>query len=313
MKIFKIILPLVVSLITFGGMANATDFGTFSSAGCQAVINLTAYRQWLGVPSQHVTENWAQDTWASLSSDAGWSIGCFAPVRGNIAITFSLPMLTADNSSTLAQGAAGANDAAITQIGNQLVAAGFSSTIIRIGWEFNGNWQPWDASKDPPSFVAYFQRMVNLLRAVPGQRFLIEWCPNIGTGSINPETVYPGDAYVDIIGIDIYDNHWNSTDELPAVRWSNLVNEPNGLQWQLTFAAAHNKRVSIPEWACCGNNSGDDPYFIQQMYTWLIQNNYLYADYYDQNYNGTWQISNNQWPSASTLYRQLFGLRPTTP
>jgi hypothetical protein len=307
MRIAKYVVSTIAALLICVSSAFAVEFGAYSSAGCTSVTNLGIYKAWIGVPSQHVTENWSQSTgWSGLLSDSAWSIGCFATVRNSINITFGLPMLPNDG-STLALGASGSYDANFTAIATTLVANGFGHTIIRLGWEFNGNWQPWNANANPTAFVAYWQRIVGLMRAVPGADFQFEWCPNIGYGTLAPDSVYPGDAFVDIIGMDIYDAHYNAADELPAARWNLFVTESYGLQWQVTFAATHNKRISIPEWGCCGNNAGDDPYFIDQMAAWLVNNNYLYADYYDQNYNGTWQISNNQWPYAAQRYIYHFG------
>ncbi|MEI9984395.1 MAG: glycosyl hydrolase [Aliidongia sp.] len=228
-------------------------------------------------------------------------------MRSTVSFTYSIPMLPADGVSTLAKGAAGAYDSNFVTIAKDLVAHDLGTSIIRIGWEFNGNWQPWSSYKDNANFVKYYQRIVMLMREVPGARFQFEWCPNVGTGSLAPNQSYPGDAFVDIIGMDIYDGHWSTIDATPQGRWNYFVTEPYGLQWQVEIAKNHNKRLSWPEWACCGDNAGDDPYFINQAAAWLKTYSYLYADYWDSNTDYIGQLTNNQYPQAAKAYIADFG------
>ena len=289
--------------------AQATEMGIYAGPGCYGLSHLTSYATWLGEPATHVTENLDQSSWANLASDATWSIGCYAQVRDSVSFTFSIPMLPADGSSTLAKGAAGAYDANFIAIGKDLVAHGLDTSVIRLGWEFNGNWQPWSSYKDNASFVKYFQHIVTIMRLIPGARFQFEWCPNVGTGTLAPDQSYPGDQYVDIFGMDIYDGHWSTVDATPQGRWNYFLTEPYGLQWQVNEARYHHKRVSWPEWACCGDKAGDDPYFIQQAAQWLKSNAYLYADYWDSNSDYVGQLTNDQYPLASAAYIAAFGIK----
>jgi hypothetical protein len=287
--------------------ADAVEIGLYAGPGCDGLSHLTGYAGWLGVPAHHVTENFDQSSWANLASDAEWSIGCYAKVRSTVSFTFSIPMLPADGVSTLAKGAAGAYDSYFIAIAKDLVAHDLGTSIIRIGWEFNGNWQPWSSYKDNKNFVKYYQRLVTLMRSVPGARFLFEWCPNVGTGTLAPDQSYPGDEFVDIFGLDIYDGHWSTVDATPQGRWNYFVTEPYGLQWQVREARYHNKRVSWPEWGCCGDRAGDDPYFISHAAEWLKTYSYLYADYWDSNTAYRGELTNEQYPEAAKAYITDFG------
>jgi hypothetical protein len=289
--------------------AGAAEVGVYAGPGCDGVDNLPHYQEWLGAPVHHVTENLDQSSWPHLISDAGWSIQCYAKVRSTVGMTFSIPMLPADGVSTLAKGAAGAYDGAFTQIAETLIAHGFATTTLRIGWEFNGNWEPWSSYKDNANFIRYFQRIVTVMKAVPGARFVFEWCPNLGTMTLAPDQSYPGDAYVDIVGMDVYDGHWSTIDATTQGRWSFFVTRAYGLQWQVDFAKAHGKRLSFPEWACCGDDTGDDPYFINQVAAWLRDNGYLYADYWDSNTSYRGNISGGQYPRAAAAFLADFGGR----
>ena len=71
---------------------------------------------------------------------------------------------------------------------------------------------------------------------------------------------------------------------------------PFGLEWHRDFAAQHGKRMSYPEWGV--GHFGDNPYFIQQMHDWFVENqdNIAYAAYF--NVDGLWptQIDTGQFP-----------------
>ena len=43
------------------------------------------------------------------------------------------------------------------------------------------------------------------MRAVPGQRFAFDWNINVGPGTLDPTTAWPGHDYVDYVGVDAYD------------------------------------------------------------------------------------------------------------
>ena len=57
-----------------------------------------------------------------------------------------------------------------------------------------------------------------MMRSVPGQTFLFEWCPNHGRHAMDPTEAYPGDDVVDVIGMDVYAEKWNDPDADPAER-----------------------------------------------------------------------------------------------
>jgi hypothetical protein len=291
------------SVATASG-TSGIQVGIFSpGGGCAGLPGIASYGAWLGRPAQHITENWTTSTWAALLQDVTYDLGCYKPLQSTTAFTFGLPMFPGDGVSTFAQGAAGAYDVYYVTIAQNLVANGYSNAIIRVGPEFNGYWFPWSAYKDPANYVALYQRIVTLMRSVPGQNFKFDWCTSTGMGNIAPQTVYPGDAYVDYIGEDLYDAVYNTSMQSPATRWTDFVNEPNGLQWQVTFAQQHNKMLSFPEWGCCGKNSGDDPYFVNRVAVWATTYGYKYMDYWNLNsggYNGT--LTNGQYPNAAKAY-----------
>src|SRR4051812_22290138 len=145
---------------------------------------------------------------------------------------------------------------------------------IRTGWEFNGGWFHYKAVGQPEAFIGAWRQFVTTFRSV-SDRFRFDWCPATGDWMpMNAEDAYPGDAYVDVIGMDVYDQtKWCKIAD-PVERWKKVtLNGKHGLAWHRDFARAHHKPMSYPEWGACGNGAGDGGYFIEQMHKWCLENN----------------------------------------
>ena len=72
------------------------------------------------------------------------------------------------------------------------------------------------------SFAAYFQQIVTAMRSVPGEQFRFVWNPDAGAFTQSGYSVaaaYPGNAYVDVIGLDAYDQSW-AMPQTPTNAWS---------------------------------------------------------------------------------------------
>lgn len=110
--------------------------------------------------------------------------------------------------------------------------------------------------------------------------------------------MYPGDAYVDVIGSDQYDGSGAGnytappTDAQRTFVWTNehLVALTN----QNAFAQAHGKTQCFGEWGIwhsIGSSTlgGDDnPGFIQNIYDWVTDpdHNYEHVAYFNRNVSG---------------------------
>jgi hypothetical protein len=275
------------------------------------------FATWLGKP-QLWNVTWAdkQYTWQNevtlISSFGARLVLWHNAGRG---ITISMPMVIPKE--TLATGNSGADDANWTLIGQYLVADGVGDATIRLGWEFNGGWYPWRARRngvtDFTNWTGLFQRIVTLLRAVPGASFKFDWCPSM-TGSnmlvADIEAIYPGDSYVDYIGMDIY-NYVNlipKTWKKTSWEYWTTANQGINLDWLASVAASHGKKISVPEWG----QTQDDPDFIANMAAWFRGKVVVY-----QNYFSTGNYSLNQQPNSKAAFYAAFHPRPpkveTTP
>lgn len=80
----------------------------------------------------------------------------------------------------------------------------FRRTIyLRLMPEMNASWYR-GYSGDPSAFIAAWRRVHRLFGQAGAANVIWVWCPNLSPA--NWDRYYPGSAYVDVIGVDGYDN-----------------------------------------------------------------------------------------------------------
>lgn len=262
----------------------------------------------------------AQDTWDNMAGTIAKvrnTYSGFIGIRSNIVI--SVPLLM--SGSTLADVAAGIYDSYFTTAA-QTIAADFPSAKVRIGWENCAPWFVWGQSGTNAEKIAAFQHVSTLFKTI-SPTFEINWNPDKlcgyyrANGSVDFPDIYPGDAYVDSIGIENYAQWLNSIDAPtsgstfpyttpePTVkqveRWTNCalgnINDtfagagsprPFCLLRAKQFADQHGKPLTIPEWGVGfdslrnGRHVGDDAYHVVQMLQWIRDNNVAWHCYFDK-------------------------------
>jgi hypothetical protein len=288
-----------------------TQFGAYLGAGCTGRDKMPAFESFVGRKVERTVDALNATSWKEMRSSIAWLARCWKD--SGLDLTLSVPMLPRDKSGTLQRGVAGEYDDIFREVATALVDNGHADAIVRIGWEFNGGWMPWRAAADPKAYIAYYRRIVGIMRAVEGQKFKFEWCPNVGKHEIAPDQAYPGDDVVDVIGLDIYNEIWSPTLRDPGVRFRWFLNQPYGLRWHQNFAKARGKPISFPEWGSGPNSNGhgapDDPVFITSMAQWFARTRPLYQSYFEYrapNYDYT-LAGNTKSPNAAKAYKRAFG------
>jgi hypothetical protein len=83
--------------------------------------------------------------------------------------------------------------------------------LLRWGWEMNGNWFDWDGShngKDPDGYIKVWQRLHRIFADEGADNVAWVWSPNWNSGPSDSwnrmQHYYPGDAYVDWVGVSGY-------------------------------------------------------------------------------------------------------------
>ncbi|MBN1411997.1 MAG: hypothetical protein JW969_14205 [Spirochaetales bacterium] len=137
--------------------------------------------------------------------------------------------------------------------------------IFRWGHEMNGKWYTWCGAKNggatldgfgdpsrpdgPERYVAAYRRIHDIFDEEGAMNAVWIWCPNIGpafSSSWNDfENYYPGDEYVDWLGMDGYN-------------WGNVKNHPGWVTFDEVFESMYaamerinpDKPMIIGEFAC---------------------------------------------------------------
>jgi hypothetical protein len=293
---------------TGGGPASAVPLGDY--AGTDDPRALAQFGATTGTRPTYVTDYLDKsDGWAAMDNAAiarSWAGTGYRLVLG-------VPILP--GTGTLSAGAAGEYNGYFATLARNLVNGGEADAILRLGWEFNGSWYPWYVATagDAANFVRFWQQIVITMRSAPGQHFTYLWSASASTTtSYTPAAAYPGDAYVDYVGTDVYDDFWGSP-FTPAAGWTNQLTQQWGLDWLASFATAQAKPITIPEWSVeyrpDGHGFGDDPSFIDHMAAWFVANHVVFTAIFSFDTSNTPEddITDGAFPQSLREFQLVFG------
>jgi hypothetical protein len=290
------------------GFAHGIPLGDY--AGESDPFGVAVFGLQTGARPSYATD-YLNKTGGWVAMDSAINIPVWSPTHYRLVL--GVPILP--GVGTLAQGATGAYNQYFATLGKNLVADKEANAILRLGWEFNGDWFPWSVAtaQDAANFVSFWRQIVTTMRAVPGAEFKFLWNPNSGSPtSYAPAKAYPGNAYVDYVGTDVYDNFWG-TPFTPAAAWVHQLDEQWGLDWLAAFAAENNKPIAIPEWSdeyrTDGHGLGDDPQFIDNMANWFVTNQVAFANVWSYDSSLTYRnnLLDGTFPKALARFRADFG------
>jgi hypothetical protein len=304
--------------------------------------NVDAFGRWLGKPVTIASAFEAKGKWEDIDG-AHWQLGPWSQwVKSSPGRNLSLAVpLLPDTGGSLASCSAGEYDVYWKNLANNLAQFGLNSVYLRIGWEMEGTWFRWGApqgSGKEAHFAGCFRRVVDAMRLVqPANQWKFVWNPGLD-GWKTPawfDATWPGDGYVDVVGVDIYDQSWvantypypTGCDEAcrlarQKTAWNFQSGRLNALR---NFAVAHGKPMAFPEWGVIirydGHGGGDNPHFIQRMHEFITdpRNNVLFHTYFDVSSGNRHdhRITDptdkdnpggpTRMPNAAALFKQLFG------
>jgi hypothetical protein len=297
--------------ITSGLSGLSWPSGVFSRG--QGAAGVKAFGEWRGAPVDVVIDWPARQTWDDIVNPDWlyntWKNTPYTKVFG------VAPVPEGDSSATMAGCAAGSYNDKWKQFGTNIKNAGLDDeTVIRLGWEFNGDWYKWQA-RDPAQFAQCWRQIVTSAEST-APALLWDWNVNRGKGASveDARKAYPGDAYVDIVGIDSYDMWPGVTTE---AAWARQLSGPYGLKFWSDFATAHGKKVSVGEWgvypgpASGGSSGGDNAFYITKMQGFFrsLGSHLAYESYFNESadYIAGSIFGPTQNPVAAARYKSLFG------
>lgn len=237
------------------------------------------FGKWRGSPIDAITMYPATATWETIEG-SDWHIQTFA--TSPAVLSYGLPLLPQAPGPTLAGVAAGNHDQVFRTIATLLMRFDRPRTVVRIGWEANGSWFPWNATaQTADTYKQAFRRVVHVMRGVaPDLIFDFD----IGCGvELRGQTdrldalalLYPGDDVVDVIGCDTYDWHHTKSYDEPTWQLTQRPVDAPGIADVAEFARARGKGLSFPEWGLASpaeGGVGDNPFFIAKMRGFLEAN-----------------------------------------
>lgn len=235
-------------------------------------------------------------------------------------MVFTVPMIP-DSGGTLRAGAAGRYNKHFRVLARRLVAHGHGRSTLRLGPEFNGRWFKWSmvVPNGGRLYARFWRQIVNTMRGVRGAKFKFDWAVNAGSAwigngkrQVRAASAYPGDRYVDFIGMDVYDQSWAPHHRSAKQRWKEFVNQKDGLKWHVRFAAAHRKPMSFPEWGLVqrrdSHGGGDNPYFISRMHEWIQRHRTAYHLYFEStDPNAQYGVFSGRFPRSAERFVEHFG------
>ncbi len=226
-------------------------------------------------------------------------------------MVLGMPLLTKENKGDFAGCIKGKYDDHFRYAANKLKRYKSTKKIIRLGWEANGNWYPWSIKGKYSEYKSCFQRISKVIKSTDPS-IKITWSVSGSKDRKNYNALfakaYPGNAYVDYIGMSLYD-HWPAA-KTQAV-WDKSF-QP-ALDTVISFARKNGKKVGFGEWGLSrlkGGGGGDNPLFIRNMYKFFKENASMIA--YELYYNcgapdSFWRIYPSKAnPKGSAEYRRLW-------
>jgi hypothetical protein len=234
-----------------------------------AVGDAAGFATWRGRPLDNTTTWPNRSNWNEISHPDIY--GAVSATPPEVELSLGLAMLPDPaNGATFAQCAAGAYDQYYRTYGSELVRLGRVDSVVRLGWEANGDWYSWSIRNDVANYKACFRHEVAAIQST-NPRVRIDWNMNKDSHmDVSVVQAYPGDDVVDIVGVDFYDM-WPAYPDQTAWNTDYLRTQnggPRGLGAWLAFAKAHGKPLSVPEWGTTPPGSGgggDHTTYIQAM------------------------------------------------
>ena len=253
--------------------------GIWAGGGIARTQRVRAFGTWRGTPSDAVTQYPERTTWQAIH-DSRWHVSTYAKFAGTL--VYGLPMLPEKGRGDFDSIVNGEHDWVYRKVARDLLTEGRGRSIVRIGWEANGDWYPWGATASTADqYVRAYRHIVGVLRSVAPD-LVIDFDISCGVplrgqkdGLAALTALYPGDDAVDIVGCDTYD--WYNTKSQDEAGWRATIRPEGrvGIADVAEFARDHGKGLSIPEWGLASpadGGLGDNPFYIEKMRSFFEAN-----------------------------------------
>lgn len=278
-------------------------------------LDIRAWEAWTGRPTDIATVFTVRNNWEHIAY-SDWPFADYRPevYAGQLSVAQPLFPQSGDERTC----SRGHYDQHWAAFGQTLTRNGRPDAIVRLGWEYNGNWFWW-YPRDTATWKTCFQHAATAIRSTaPGVRieFNVSAHRDRMPNGDDVWAAYPGDEFVDIVSSDTYDSYPPSlTPEL----FEQQCIVPSGTCTVAAFARAHGKQFAVPEWGLVRadrHGGGDNPLYIEKMHDLFERNRDILA--YEAYFNAAEAtnvrsslINPPLHPNAAQRYLELFGTATT--
>ena len=272
--------------------ADGALLGAFVGVGDGAEDAFTAEEALIGRPWMIDNRFYSYEDW--ISDRTRWDIA-----QGKI------PLVTWEPHENLDEIIAGQHDDVIHARAQGARALG-AEIYLRWGHEMNGNWYPWaganngGAAGGPAKYIAAYRHVHDLFVADGATNVVWVWCPLVTDVPAEPwnhwTNYYPGDDYVDWVGLDAY--NWGSSSS--CCTWTSF----SDLVADLYHDYAGRKPLMLPE-TSSAEVGGDKAAWIDDMRARLKSDFSAIKAvvWFDINKETDWRIASS--PPTLAAYRAM--------
>ncbi|CAI7977139.1 Beta-mannanase [Frankia sp. Hr75.2] len=285
-----------------------------SGANANPPNDLAGWEKWIGRPTDIAMVFTARTNWQTITQ-ADWPMSDFRPGTYPGKLSVAQPLFPQSGSEAAC--ARGDYDSHWRDFGTTMIRNERPDAIVRLGWEFNGDWFWWHP-RDTVAWKTCFRRAVAAMRSTDPQ-VRIDWNMTAHRDTMpngdNVWDAYPGDDVVDIISIDAYDSYPASATQKI---FNNQCNRASGACSVAAAARERGKQFAVPEWGLVRSTGGggDNPFYVEKMYELFVANRDIlaYEGYYSASPAETENVGSSLHnptanPESAKRYLELFGPR----
>jgi len=173
------------------------------------------------------------------------------------------------------------------------------NTVVSLAHEFNGTWFPWNPKTvGLERWLACWRNIYVAIKSASDIRVAWVFSATDHTEVSGDYAVasawdaYPGDAFVDVIGVNRYDFKMLSRRTIRD--WHETCENKQDICYAAQYAREHKKALGVPEWSVERGEYGygDNPNFVTMMYKFFADNADILA--FENNFNnggdGKWHL-----------------------
>jgi hypothetical protein len=205
---------------------------------------------------------------------------------------------------TLASIIAGRHDALIRSWARELSAYG-KPVLLRLAQEMNGDWYPWGEGingNQPGQYVQAWRHVHDIFAAMRANNVLWVWSPVARFGVALNTSEYPGDAYVNIVGL----SGFNGGSALPWTGWRSFASIFDGSLLTL-HRLAPSKPSQISEVSTAAAGGSNAAWIADMFHDLQHQPNIRSVVWFDVDKQTVWRIDPRS-PAAAAFSADLHAL-----